>query len=227
LANLSPVEEKRFPDQTAFAAALAGFIARRLHEGLSERGQASLVLSGGRTPRLVLPRLAALPLPWDKITVTLSDERWVPLDHPDSNEGMIREYLPAAAHVIGLYTGHATPEEGEEECEHRLANFPWPTDVFFLGMGEDGHTASLFPGFSVPPGKGRCLAIAPRNGAAQPRMTLTPQALLEGRATSLAISGKSKWPIYEAALQPGPIEDLPIRLCLQQERMPIMAFLCP
>jgi 6-phosphogluconolactonase len=227
LADLSQVEEKRFSNQTAFAAALAGFIARRLHEALSERGQASLVLSGGRTPRLVLPRLTSLGLPWDKITVTLSDERWVPLDHPDSNEGMIREYLPLSTKIIGFYTGDATPEEGEAECERRLEEFPWPVDVFFLGMGEDGHTASLFPGFVAPQDEKRCMAVRPQAGIAQARMSLTPSTLLNGRAMALAVSGQGKWPVYEAGLQPGPFEDLPIRLCLQPERMPVMAFLCP
>ncbi len=224
---MSQVEEKRFSNQTAFAAALAGFIARRLHEALSERGQASLVLSGGRTPRLVLPRLSSLGLSWNKITVTLSDERWVPIDHPDSNEGMIREYLPPSTNIIGLYTGHATPEEGEAEGERRLEEFPWPADVFFLGMGEDGHTASLFPGFVAPPDERRCMAVRPQAGIAQARMSLTPKALLDGRSTALAVSGQGKWPVYEAGLQPGASEELPIRLCLQQERMPVMAFLCP
>ncbi len=224
---MSQIEEKRFSNQTAFAAALAGFIARRLNEGLKERQEASLVFSGGRTPRLILPRLTALSLPWEKITVTLSDERWVPLDHPESNEGMLREYLPPSARILGLYTGHAGPKEGEAECESRLAEFPWPADVFFLGMGEDGHTASLFPGFVAPQDERRCMAVPPGPKIAQARMSLTPKALLEGRVAALAVSGQSKWPIYAAARQPGPSQELPVRLCLQQERMPIMAFLCP
>ena len=96
------IEERRFPSIEDAAGALASDLADCLRRGIAERGQGSLALSGGRTPRHVLPLLAGEELAWDKVLVTLTDERWVDGAHPESNEGLARRCLLTAVAVAAL-----------------------------------------------------------------------------------------------------------------------------
>lgn len=212
---------------------LARVVARRLHaaldDALTEREVASLVVSGGRTPAPVFEQLAGASLEWERIVVTLADERWVPDRDPDSNAALVRRHLlqdtAASARFVPLFGGEATPEEGEAGCERRLAPIPRPFDAVLLGMGADGHTASLFPGAASLEGaltvEGRaCMAIrAP--GAAQPRMTLTLSALLDARRIVLLITGEAKRRTLERALSGTDARRMPVRAVLRQERIPI------
>ena len=186
-----------FPDQDSLLSTIAEEVAGRLSAAVEERGSASLVVSGGRTPEALFQRLSRAEIPWSKVTVTLADERWVPESDPDSNAALVKRTLlqgrAAEARFLPLYGGEETPEAGQAACEQRLEEIERPFDLVLLGMGEDGHTASLFPGAANlqaaldPEGTGLCLPMrAP--GAAQPRMTLTLPALLNSRNRLLLIT---------------------------------------
>ncbi|HDO30975.1 MAG TPA: 6-phosphogluconolactonase, partial [Desulfobacteraceae bacterium] len=179
-----------FADADELAEHLAARVADLLRQAIKARGRATLVVSGGSTPKPLFRALAHQALDWGRVTVTLADERWVDTTAPDSNEGLLRRYLlrdqAGAAKVVGLKNKAATAKEGEKECAQRLAGLPRPFDVVILGMGGDGHTASFFPGARRLPEaldmkSGRdCLAISPPE-APHERMTLTLPVLLDSR----------------------------------------------
>ena len=189
------LELHRHADAAALDAALAEMVAGKLREGVRRRGSASMVLSGGRTPRGLFARLAATRLPWDRIRITLADDRWVPADHPDSNERTVRSVLlqheAAAARFVPLYNGAPDPWSGLDAAQTALAQLPRPFDVVLLGMGEDGHTASLFPGHAHDPA-GLVHAV---HGAPKPppdRVSLGLAALNDADEVIILVAGEGK-----------------------------------
>lgn len=228
--------ENVFSNPQALVDALADSIAADLRHALEARDQASLVVSGGRTPLPLFTRLNQESVPWPSVWITLADERWVPADSPDSNEGLVRQSLlsgPAShAHFIGLKNAAQTPEQGETACSEAIKVMPRPFDVVILGMGDDGHTASLFPQAPQldkaldPDSRAICMAIDPVT-APHPRMTLTLAALLDSRRIILHIVGDSKWQIYKQACTPGPVSEFPVRAVLQQTKVPIDVYWSP
>jgi len=230
------VHEHRFPDPTALAHALAGEIKVDLEEAVGVRGSASLIVSGGTTPKRLFRTLSAEKLPWDKIWVTLADERWVETTDAASNEKLIRENLllqsAAAAHFVGLKNPAPTPEAGADWAWRSLTRVPRPYDVVMLGMGLDGHTASLFPGSlalargldtSTPAG---CIAV---NALTSPhaRVSLNLSALMDSRRIVLHIEGDAKWQVYQRARTPGSTAEMPVRAVLQQKEVPVDVYWCP
>lgn len=229
-------QEHRFPDPTALAHALSGEIQVDLAEAIEVRGAASLVVSGGRTPTLLFEQLRREELPWANVWVTLADERWVETTSTASNERFVRETLlrdaAAAAHFIGLKNPAPTPEAGAEWAARALTRAPRPFDVVMLGMGEDGHIASLFPGSlalaraldaSAPP---TCVAV---NALTAPhaRLSMNLAALLDARRIVLHIEGEAKWKVYQRARTPGTAGELPVRAILQQKETPVDVFWAP
>lgn len=229
-------EFREFKDSTTLAAALAAQVAELLRAGIKEQGRASLVVSGGATPLPFFEALSELALAWPQVTITLADERWVDPDDAASNEHLIRRHLlqnqAAKARFVGLKTEAATAAQGEKECAARLDLLPQPFDVLILGMGNDGHTASLFPqaarlGAALAPDSGKlCLAITPP-GAPHERMTLTLPALLHSCQIFLHITGVEKRAVYERALANGPVAEMPIRAVLHQNAAPVTVFWAP
>lgn len=220
--------EHRFTNAAAAASDLATRIAALLGEAIAARGIASIALSGGRSPRPVLEALARAPLDWTRLIVTLVDERWVAPDHQDSNERLIRESLlqgaAAAARFVPMKNDAADAYAGQPACEAALAQLPWPIDIILLGMGDDGHTASLFPlaaeldeGLSTD---ALTIAVTPP-AAPHGRMSLTRHAILESRHIFLQIAGDAKKAVYDRARMNGPVDQLPIRLALHQDAVPV------
>lgn len=220
--------EHHFADGCQAAAHLATRIATLLGEAIATRGTASLALSGGRSPKPVLEALARTPLDWSKVVVTLVDERWVAPDAPDSNERLLRETLltgpAAAAQFVPMKNDAPDAYAGQPAVEAAFAAIPWPLDIVLLGMGEDGHTASLFPAAtelaSGLTSTARTIAITPP-AAPHQRMSLTASAILAARHVFLQISGDAKKNVYAQALEEGPVEQLPIRLALRQDKTPV------
>jgi 6-phosphogluconolactonase len=226
--TLPMLEERYFDEVEACAQAVAVALGDDLAGALAERGQASLAVSGGRTPQAVFPLLAARTVAWDKVAITLTDERWVAVDNSDSNEKLAREYLlkgeAKAARFVGLKTPDTTPGEGLKACEGEVATVPLPLDAAYLGMGEDGHIASLFPGSdALSQESGLCAATVAPGGHL--RMSLSPKALLSARHLILMFSGNEKRKIYETAKKPGRVIDLPLRLILHQNQVPLTVFI--
>lgn len=228
--------EHRFPDAGALTRALAGELRVDLQEAIEMRGAASLAVSGGRTPEALFKQLASEVLPWNKVWVTLVDERWVDVSDPASNERMVRNSLlqshAAAARFIGLKNAAATPDEGSEWCWRSLSKVPRPFDIVLLGMGDDGHTASLFPNGPQlsqalsTDSVAACVAMqAPV--APQARISLNASALLDARRIVVLIQGETKWAVYQRARAIGPAEEMPIRAVLQQQAAPVEVFWSP
>ena len=230
------VHEHRFPDATALAHALVGELKVDLEEAIGARKSASLVVSGGRTPTRVFQQLRAEKIDWKHLWITLADERWVENTSEDSNERLVREHLlvgaAAAARFVGLKNPAPTPEAGAEWAWRALSRVPRPFDVVVLGMGADGHTASLFPGslalaraldVTVAPG---CVAV---NALAAPhaRVSLNLAALLDTRRIVLHIEGDAKWQVYQRARTPGSAAELPVRAILHQKEVPVDVFWSP
>ncbi|MCK9294694.1 MAG: 6-phosphogluconolactonase [Desulfobulbaceae bacterium] len=230
-----------FHDGASLAAGLAGDIAPLLHGAIAKRGFASLVVSGGSTPVPLFQALSRENIPWQKVLVTLADERWVdPSDH-DSNEKLVRQHLlqnrAAAAKFIGLKTEDATARQGEINCEKRLLAIPRPFDVLVLGMGDDGHTASLFPGATELAGATAldcprlCMAIKPLT-ASHERMTMTLPALLDSSKIILLISGRAKLQVFEKALAAEPLSldvlnEMPVRFVMARAKAPVAVCWAP
>jgi 6-phosphogluconolactonase len=222
------------PDPATLTAALTQHVARRLKEDLAQQEQAVLVVSGGKSPVPFFQSLSAQPLAWDRVTVTLADERWVPSDHEDSNEALVRKHLlkgrAATAQMLPLWTGDATPEAAAPGVSQALEVLPHPFSQVILGMGEDGHIASLFPGAAqLPEGlstSASALAVHPAH-APHARLSLSLGALLASRDLVLMISGEAKRRVLERALEEGPVEELPVRAILRQTAVPVSVFWAP
>lgn len=225
-----------FPDRDRLMDTLAAAIAARLAGAVAARGGAVFVASGGTTPAPLYDRLCRAPIDWSRVRVTLSDERWVPDTDPDSNAGLLARRLltdrAAAADLVPLYTGDATAAAAVARVDARLQALSRPVDVVLLGMGDDAHTASLFPdaaGLAAaldPAGRSLAAAITvPATGAE--RMTLTLPALAAARQVFVLIAGAAKRRVLATALEAGPVAAMPVRAVLRQTRAPVAVYWAP
>lgn len=223
----TPPEIEVFRSREALFDAAASVLAGALTEAVATHGQAGFAATGGTTPAPVYNRLAHMTAPWDKVTVTLTDERWVPPSHEDSNEGQVRRHLlvgPAAkARFAPLYFDGVSPEESARQAEAGVAT-ALPFGAVLLGMGGDGHFASLFPGSPVlaeglDPDGSRLVIAAPQGSPApdQPRISLTLNALERSALIVLLITGTAKRQLLEGPVDP----KLPISSLLNQDRAPV------
>lgn len=221
----------------ATPAAIATHIAQALRAAIAARGQASLAVSGGKSPIPMFEALREQALDWAKVTVVLVDERVVPRDHEASNTALVAQHLlqgqAAAARFLPFFRELAPQFNAEVldalviDATDRTAALPWPLDVAVLGMGEDAHTASLFPG---APGFARAIATEQRlawvvpDTAPHARISFTLSALLAARELMLSIAGENKLAVYRRAAEKAD-ETLPISLVLNQSTTPISVWI--
>ena len=209
-----------YPDTELMALYVADKLASDLRVALEHRDRALLVVPGGTTPGPIFDSLCAVDLDWDRVDVALSDERWVPEDHPRSNTKLLRARLltsrAAAARLLPLYHDHMTAAEGAEMLSDRIEP-ALPVSVCLLGMGEDMHTASLFPGAV---GLEEALAqdapvLMPIEAPNVPeaRVTLTARVLRAAMSLHIVITGTRKRAALEAAWS-FPPEEAPVAAIL-------------
>jgi 6-phosphogluconolactonase len=229
--QLDMIRETEFSTIEAAANRLAEDLAAILQKAVDSTGDAYFAVSGGRTPRFVFRHLRKMQLDWSNIFITLTDERWVPVRDQHSNERLVRAQLlqgaASAATFVPFYGGESTPEAGVAACDARLAAVGKPLDAVYLGMGPDGHFASLFPGHpAVDVREGMCVAI-PDTSYRVGRMSLTANAILAAKKLMLLYSGPVKHAMYKEATKPGSYHELPLRLVLHQAQTPVEVLQAP
>ncbi|HSM96414.1 MAG TPA: 6-phosphogluconolactonase [Rhizomicrobium sp.] len=229
---------RQFPNAQVMFSTLADEIIARLKEAVASRGVASLVVSGGTTPEALFADLSARDAPWDKICITLSDERWIAPGEDGRNEKMVRAKLlrgkAASARFVALKTEETKPEDAQAAVEARISEMPRPFDVVLVGMGDDGHVASLYPG--APELKAALDTNSPalvhavhaQNSAATgDRMTLTLRAILDSRWIVILIKGGEKMKTYELARSGRSVSQMPVRALFAQSAVPVETFWSP
>lgn len=218
-------------------ANLREFVADRLAEHLvgavRKRGFGSFSIGGGSFVPMFLETLKRCHLDWSRIRVVMGDERFVPLDHPDSNEGNTRRALGSRicseAQITGLRGSAATAEQSVCDAETRIRDaLTTPLDAVLLGLGPDGHTASLFPSAApeelrraLSPADGRLVTIVDPKVFPYRRLTLTVPALLRTREIWLHLPSAEKTRVFFAALKPGRVQQMPVRAILRQHSVPV------
>jgi len=229
---MSELESRTFSSRPELDEELARNVAAALEESIVRRGQGILVVSGGSTPLHFFHSLSRQDLPWEKVVVTLADDRWLAPDHRDSNEKLVREHLlinqARGARFLPLKNDAATPQEGADKLDALLKTLG-RFSVVILGMGSDGHTASLFPGatalaegLNMDSGKD-CIGVEPLT-APHLRMSLTLPRLLNTEHLIIHITGDEKKAILEKARGDNDPDKTPISAVLNQGLVPVTLY---
>lgn len=223
-----------FETREEASVAAAAHLAKRLTARLNGAGRTSLVVSGGTTPARCLAELSEVALDWNKVHVLLSDERWVPPDHADSNEKLVRESLlihfAREARLVPVFDADTEISRRSVALGEEIRRLPFPFACALLGMGEDGHFASLFPDAeNLQQGletDSQLLCMPVTTAASEhPRVSLTLAALSRSDEVVLLIFGDRKREVYEQARQKG--SELPVARLLKQKRTPVNVYWAP
>jgi 6-phosphogluconolactonase len=222
---------QEYTEREAASRAAAELLAARLREDLEHSEHASLVVSGGSTPETCFDLLSQAELDWTRVTLVPSDERWVPAGDPSSNEGLIRRRLlrdsAAAARLLPLYRPGLDPAEAPVAVESDLRALAQPFSAVLLGVGADGHFASLFPDYAGlaraldPAADERCVLVRTA-GSPLLRISLTLSALLHTARVALLFFGAEKRAVFELALAGAGA--YPVASLLAQSTAPVTAF---
>jgi 6-phosphogluconolactonase len=209
-----------YDDTDELAEAIAGDIGFIIDSALDARGAALIALPGGKTPVAALDLLAAQKRRWKDVTIIPTDDRLVEVTSPLSNVAMLaKKFLPLGARVVPLTSEKASDyKTAGRAADARLADLPFPLDLVWLGMGADGHTASIFPGPDLDealngPKERRALGVMPEpmpEDAPVARVTLSKAAILSARSLTISITGAEKRAVLERAIAEGPGSSVPI-----------------
>lgn len=218
------------------ADAVAGDIGFIVDSAIEARNAALLAFPGGETPKPIYTKLAEASLPWKRVTIIPGDERLVPMDSDLSNVRAIAQtFLPIGARVVPITGDIADYRLAGNSADARLQDLPWPPDLAWLGMGSDGHTASIFPGPDLDdalnaPKARRAVGVMPDplpREAPVARVTLTRPAILSARTILITIRGQEKRELLEQAIEDGHSSKLPIGRVLAEAEQPIDIHWCP
>jgi 6-phosphogluconolactonase len=222
---------KAFDNQVLLNQEFCEQICSLLSEGIATRGNASLMVSGGRTPIPLFTLLSEQSIDWSKVTISLIDDRWVDIESDASNEKLVKSHLlqnkAAQATFVSLVKGASDIEQDVATLELQRDDIPQPFDVVVLGMGEDGHTASLFPcceqikdGLDLNNPQSYIATIP--TTAPHKRISLTLAALLKSRKLFLHLTGEAKKSVYNEALAKTDPFEMPIRAVLQNTDVDVL-----
>jgi len=210
--------------------AVVGDVTFIIESALDARGQALVAFPGGSTPKPILEKLAQANIRWKSVTIIPTDDRLVAVDNPLSNVAMIAKiFIPKGARVLPITSDAADHKLAGNAANARLADLHWPPDLVWLGMGADGHTASIFPGPDLDDAMNgakdvRAVGVAPDPlppEAPVNRVTLTAAAIASARTSILVISGAKKREVLEAAIEDGAKSAFPIGLVIDKIVVPI------
>ena len=219
-------------DSTAeLADAVAGDVQFVIESALDARGQAVIALAGGKTPAPIYAKLAAAKLDWKKVTIIPGDERIVPLGDPLSNVTMIgKTFIPRGARVMPIVPQATSDHKAAgRSADALMQDLHWPLDLCLLGMGEDGHTASIFPGPDYQealsgPRERRALGVMPEPMPADApvaRVTLSRQGIVTAKAITIVVTGAKKRKVLEDAIKQGESSGYPIGRVLAEVELPV------
>ena len=224
------IEWWEFDSAEEFIDGVVGDVTFIIESALDARGQALVAFPGGNTPKPILEKLAEAPLRWKGVTIIPTDERLVPVSDPLSNVAMLAKiFLPKGARVLPLNSEAADYKLAGGAANARLSDLHWPPDLVWLGMGGDGHTASIFPGVdyeeALNPAKGvRAIGVRPDPlppEAPVDRVTLTVPAIVEARTTMFVISGAEKQQLLEQAIEDGKKSTYPVGRVIDALTVPV------
>ncbi|WP_419827051.1 6-phosphogluconolactonase [Sphingomonas sp.] len=217
-----------YEDASEMADAVAGDIGFIVESALDARGDCVLALPGGKSPIPIFEKLKAAKLNWKKVTIVPGDDRLVDVTDPLSNANLLaRHFMPLGARVVPLTAGKLGVRQAGEAADARLADLHWPPDLVWLGMGTNGHTASIFHG----PDFDEALSSTKRAVGVTPdplppeapvaRVTMTRSAILSARALLVTIEGDEKKRVLEEAIEQGNKSEYPIGRVLADAEQPI------
>ena len=233
---MSKLIERFYDDEESFNHSVESNVSYLLSKAIEERGQATFLVSAGKTPKSLYRSLSNTELFWDQVKVATVDERWVETDDNLSNEKLIRSNLlqnnakNAVFHGMKTDAKHAI--DAVNDINNTYASLNAPFDITILGMGIDGHTASLFPRANgLDESSSLCQPIQMNNSEqtteVNERVTLTLTSLLQSKVIFLLLRGKEKLATYQKAMSGSDVFEMPIRAILQQSKIPVVVNWAP